>query len=55
MISLNLIKSNNEMVIEITQFEFLVRGLKDESTESKITEFGFDFVKKSSNEHKRNF
>ena len=34
---------------------FLERGLKDESTESKITEFGSDFVERSSNEHEGNF
>ena len=37
MISLNLIKSNNEMMIEIRQFDFLERGLENESTKSKIT------------------
>ena len=52
MIFLNLIESDNEMWIEIRQFE---RGLENKSMESKITEFGSDFVEKSSNEHERNF
>ena len=43
------------MWIEIRKFDFLERGLEDESTESKITKFGSDFVKKSSNVHERNF
>ena len=34
---------------------FLERGLEDESTESKITEFGSNFAEKSSNEQERNF
>ena len=38
------------MVIEIRQFDILKRELEDKSTESKITEYGFDFVEKSSNE-----
>ena len=55
MISSNLIKSDNEMWIEITHLTFLERGLEDEPTESKITEFGSDFPEKSLNEHERNF
>ena len=51
MISSNFIKSDDEMVIEIRQFDIFERGLEDESMESKSTEFGFDFAKKSSNEH----
>ena len=41
------------MVIEIRKFELVIeRGLEDESTKSKIIEFGFYFVEKSSNEHR---
>ena len=43
MISSNLIKSYDESVIEIGENE---RGLEDESTESKINEFDFDFGEK---------
>ena len=48
----NVIKSDDEMRIEIRKLE---RELEDESTESKITEFGSDFAEKSSNEQERNF
>ena len=34
---------------------FLERVLKEESTKSKITEFGSDLAEKSSNEHEQNF
>ena len=34
---------------------FLQRRLEDESTESKITEFGSRLAEKSSNEHEINF
>ena len=39
MISSNLIKSNDELMVEI-------RELQDDSTESKIIEFDFDFMEK---------
>ena len=44
MISSNLIKLDDESVIEIIFYE---RRLEDESTESKINEFDFDFMEKS--------
>ena len=50
MISSNLIKSNDESMIEIGKF--YERGLEDESTESKINEFDFDFAKKLKIEHR---
>ena len=46
MISWNLIKSYNELVIEIGKMIFYERGLEDKSTESKINEFDFDFAEK---------
>ena len=46
MISWNLIKSYNELVIEIGKMIFYERGIEDKSTESKINEFDFDFVEK---------
>ena len=52
MISLNLIKSDNESMIEIGKIDILRKRIEDESMESKITEFGFDFVDKSSNEQR---
>ena len=33
-------------MIEIGQIDIYERGLKDESTESKINEFDFDFLEK---------
>ena len=45
MISLNLIKSDDEMMTEIGQLE-------DKSMESEINEFGSDFAEKSSNEQR---
>ena len=50
MIFLNLIKSDNEMLIEIRKFIIFERRLQDESTESKITELGSRFTEKSLNE-----
>ena len=41
MLPLNLIKSDNEWMIKLGK-----RGLEDESTESKINEFDFDFEEK---------
>ena len=49
-ISLNLIKSDNESVIQIGKIDIFRRGLKEKSMESKITQFGLDFAEKSSNE-----
>ena len=47
MISSNLIKSNNESMIEIGEnVVFYERGLEDESIESKINEFDFDLAEK---------
>ena len=45
MISSNLIKSDDELMIAIGE-PFSKRGLEDDSTESKIIEFDFDFVEK---------
>ena len=45
-ISSNLIKSDDESVIEIGEMVFYERGLEDESTESKINKFNFDFAEK---------
>ena len=44
MISSNLIKSNNESMIEIEDNVFYERELQDNSTESKIIKFDFDFL-----------
>ena len=55
MISSNLIKSDNEAMIGIGKFDIYERGLENESTESKITQFGFDFLEKSLNEQRRFF
>ena len=55
MISSNLIKSEDDMVIEIGQLIFYERRIEDKSTESKITEVDFDFVEKSLNEQRRLF
>ena len=46
MISSNLIKSSNESMIEIGKMVFYFRGLEDNSTESKIIQFNFDFAEK---------
>ena len=46
MTSSNLIKSNDESVIEIGKMIFSERGLEDKSTESKINELDFDFADK---------
>ena len=46
MFSSNLIKSDNESMIEIREIIFYKRGLEDKSTESKINEFDFDFAEK---------
>ena len=47
MISSNLIKSDDESVIEIRQFDILRKRIEDESTKSKISELDFDFMEKS--------
>ena len=46
MISSNLIKLDDESMIEIGEMIFYERELQDDSTESKIIEFDFDFVEK---------
>ena len=46
MISSDLIKSDNDLMIEIAKIVFYERGLQDDSTESKIIEFDFDFAEK---------
>ena len=46
MISSNLIKSNNELMIEVEENLFYERELPHDSTESKIIEFDFDFLEK---------
>ena len=55
MIFWNLVKSDKKMWMEIKDFDLFERRLEDESTESKITEFGSRFAEKSSNEQERNF
>ena len=42
MVSLNLINSDNKLMIEIGE----IRELQDDSTESKIIKFDFDFAEK---------
>ena len=44
MISSNLIKSEDESVIEIGEMVFYESGLEDDSVESKIIEFDFDYA-----------
>ena len=51
----NLIKSDDELVIDIRQNSRFRKILKDESTESKITRFGLVFMEKSKSEVERNF
>ena len=46
MFSSKLIKSYNESMIGIGEIIFYERGLEDESIESKINEFDFDFTEK---------
>ena len=46
MISSNLIKSDNELMIEIGEMVYYERELQDDSTESKIIKFDFDFAEK---------
>ena len=46
MFSLNLIKSDDESMIEIRENVDYERELQENSTEAKIIEFDFDFVKK---------
>ena len=55
MISLNLIKSNDESMIEIGKMVFYERELQDDSTKSKIIEFDFDFAEKLKIEEIDNF
>ena len=51
----NLIKSDDELVIEIRENGRFRKIIKDESTESKITRFGLVFAEKSKSEVERNF
>ena len=51
----NLIKSDDELVIEIRENGRFRKILKDESMESKITRFGLVIVEKSKSEVERNF
>ena len=46
MISSNLIKLDDESMIEIGGNDIYKRELQDDSTESKIIEFDFDFAEK---------
>ena len=46
MISLNLIKSNDELMIKIRKMVNYERELQIVSTESKIIKFDFDFAEK---------
>ena len=46
MISLNLIKSDNELMLEIGENVDYERELQGDFTESKIIEFDFDFAEK---------
>ena len=46
MISSNLIKSDDELMIEFVENGRYERELKGNSTESKIIEFDFDFAEK---------
>ena len=46
MISLNSIKSDDESMIEIGENVYYERELQDNSTESKIIKFDFDFPRK---------
>ena len=46
MISSNLIKSDNESMVKIEKMVDYERELQDDSTESKIIKFDFDFVEK---------
>ena len=55
MISLNLIKSDNELMIEIRKMVDYERELQNVSTELKIIEFDFDFAEKFNIEIGRDF
>ena len=55
MISLNLIKSDDESMIEIGENVDYERELQDDSTESKIIKFDFDFAEKLKIEVRWNF
>ena len=46
LISSNLIKSDNESTIKNGEMIYYERELQDDSTESKIIEFDFDFAEK---------
>ena len=54
-ISSNLIKSDDELMIEIGEMVDYKRELQEDSTESKIIEFDFDFMEKLKIEVGRNF
>ena len=51
----NLIKSNDELVIEIRENSRFRKIIKDKSTKTKITRFGLVFADKSKSEVERNF
>ena len=51
----NLVKLDDELRWEIGKIVFLERRLQNESTESRIIEFGLDFAEKSKFEVERNF
>ena len=55
MFSSNLIKSDDKSMTKIGQIDIYERGLEDESTESKIKEFYFDFAEKSKIDQRRYF
>ena len=55
MYSSNLIKSDNQLMIEIGKMVNYERGLQIDSTESRIIEFGLDFAEKLKFEVERKF
>ena len=55
MYSSKLIKSDNELMIEIREMVNYERELQIDSTESRIIEFGLDFAEKLKIEVERNF
>ena len=54
-IFLNLIKSNNQLMIEIGENGFYERELQEDSTKSKIIKFDIDFMGKLKIEVRGNF
>ena len=51
----NLVKLGNELSEKLGKMMFLERRLQNESTESRIIEFGLDFAEISKFEVERNF